>query len=52
MNKREIRIAIQGWYDTANWYGSVNTPLGTLTDIGVLMLAAKMNIKLTFNTAS
>jgi hypothetical protein len=49
MNKREIKKAIQGWYDSANWYGYVDTPIGRLTDMQVSMLATELNVKLTFN---
>ena len=52
MSKKDIKNSLQGWYNTACWYGYVDTEIGKLTDFEVLSLANKMNFKLEYPTCS
>ena len=49
MNASEIKSNLQRWYDDVNWYGKVETPIGTLFERDVHDLAKKYFVKLEYN---
>jgi hypothetical protein len=52
MSKKNIKNALQSWYNSACWYGYVETEIGRLTDFEVSTLANKLNVKLEYTMCS
>lgn len=48
MKASEIRQNLQKWYNSACWYGHVETPLGTLRESAIKDLAQKHKVALEY----